>query len=72
MAANDNHVYKTIEITGTSAKSMENAVETAVARAGKTLKNLRWFEVSQVRGNIEKGKIHHWQVSVKIGFLLNG
>lgn len=65
------HVYKTIEITGSSKSSMEDAVNNAVARAAKTLHNLRWFEVTQVRGNVEQGKVSHWQVTTKIGFVLD-
>ena len=61
-------VYKIIELTGTSTTSMEDAVEKAIKRAHKTLKNLSWFQVTETRGNIEKGKVHHWQVTVKIGF----
>ena len=70
MASTD-HVYKTIEITGSSKTSMEDAVKNAVMRAGKTLHNLRWFEVTQCRGDLDKGKVLHWQVTVKIGFLLD-
>ncbi len=62
------HVYKLIELTGTSTTSIEDAVGQAVARAHKTIKNLRWFEVVESRGNIEKGKIQHWQVTIKVGF----
>jgi len=62
------HVYKIVELTGTSTTSIEDAVETAVKRASKTLKNLRWFEVVETRGHIDKGKVDHWQVTVKIGF----
>lgn len=61
-------VYKLIELTGTSTTSMEDAVEKAIKRANKTLKNLCWFQIVETRGNIEKGKVHHWQVTVKIGF----
>jgi flavin-binding protein dodecin len=61
-------VYKTIELTGTSPKSIEEAVELALKRAHKTIKNLRWFTVIDTRGNIDKGKIHHWQVTIKVGF----
>lgn len=61
-------VYKLIELTGTSTVSMEDAVNRAIKRAHKTLKNLRWFQVIETRGNIEKGKVHHWQVTLKIGF----
>lgn len=65
------HVYKTIEITGSSPKSIEAAVETALARAGESLHSLRWFEVDQIRGHLENGKIDHWQVTVKIGFTMD-
>jgi dodecin len=65
------HVYKVIELTGSSPDSMEQAVTNAVTRASKTLQNLRWFEVTDVRGQIENGSIAHWQVTVKIGFTLN-
>jgi hypothetical protein len=62
------HVYKIIELTGTSTTSIEDAVGGAVQRAHKTIKNLCWFEVVETRGNIDKGKVHHWQVTVKVGF----
>ena len=62
------HVYKIIELTGTSTTSIEDAVGAAIQRAHKTIKNLCWFEVVETRGNIEKGKVHHWQVTVKVGF----
>ncbi len=62
------HVYKLIELTGTSTTSVEDAVDGAIKRANKTVKNLRWFEVIETRGSIEKGKIQHWQVTIKVGF----
>jgi len=64
------HVYKITELTGSSPKSIEDAVSQAVTRASKTLRNLRWFEVSETRGHIENGKVGHWQVTVRIGFTL--
>ncbi len=64
------HVYKILELTGSSAKSIEEAVQNAVAKAGKTMRNMHWFEVTETRGHIEGGKIAHWQVTVKIGFTL--
>ncbi len=67
----ENHVYKTIEITGTSTKSIEDAVESAVARAAKTVHNLRWFEVTDTRGKLDEGKVALWQVTIKIGFTLD-
>ena len=63
-------VYKLIELTGTSTQSIEDAVGNAVKRANKTLKNLCWFQVVETRGNIAKGKVHHWQVTIKVGFCL--
>ena len=62
------HVYKLIELTGTSTTSIEDAVEKAIKRAHKTIKNLSWFQVVEVRGNIKQGKVDHWQVSIKVGF----
>jgi flavin-binding protein dodecin len=64
-------VYKLIELTGTSAKSIEDAVEKAIKRAHKTIKNLCWFQVVETRGNIAKGNVHHWQVTIKVGFAVN-
>jgi len=61
-------VYKLIELTGTSPTSIEDAVAQAVERAHQTLKNLCWFQVVETRGNITDGKIHHWQVTIKVGF----
>lgn len=63
-------VYKLIELTGTSTKSIEEAVTNAIRRANQTVKHLNWFEVIETRGNIIKGKIHHWQVTIKVGFAL--
>jgi flavin-binding protein dodecin len=64
------HVYKMIELVGASTKSIEDAVENAVARARKTVRNMRWFEVCETRGEIKDGAVAHWQVTVKIGFTL--
>ena len=62
------HVYKKIELTGSSKTSIEDAVQSAVARAGKTVKNMDWFEVVETRGEIYQGIIAYWQVTIKIGF----
>ena len=62
------HVYKLIELTGTSTTSIEDAVDKAITRAHKTIKNLCWFQVVETRGNIIKGKVQHWQVTIKVGF----
>ena len=67
----ENHVYKKIELTGTSERSIEDAVENAIARAAQTVHGLRWFEVTETRGDISDGKVAHWQVTVKIGFTLD-
>ena len=64
------HVYKIIELTGSSAKSFDDAVQTAVAKASKTMRNMQWFQVVETRGHIEGGRIAHWQVTLKIGFTL--
>jgi flavin-binding protein dodecin len=64
-------VYKTTELVGTSTTSIEDAVGRAVERAGKTLRNMGWFEIVETRGRIENGKIAHWQVTLKIGFRLD-
>ena len=66
-----NHVYKTIELTGSSSQSLEQAVANAVAKASKTLHNLRWFQITDTRGEIEGGKVAHWQVTMKVGFTLD-
>lgn len=63
-----NKVYKHIELTGSSTKSVENAVNAALKRAGKTVKNLSWFEIIETRGSIEENKVKHWQVTIKVGF----
>jgi dodecin len=65
------HVYKIVELTGSSPDSLEDAVRNAVARAARTVHNMRWFEVTETRGHIEGDSIGHWQVTVKIGFTLD-
>lgn len=65
------HVYKLIELTGTSTKSIEDAVTNAIKRAGKTVKNLRWFQVTETRGEIDNNRVHRWQVTIKVGFTVN-
>jgi dodecin len=64
------HIYKTIELVGSSSKSVEDAVHRAVAKAAETVRNLRWFQVVDTRGHIEAGRIAHWQVTLKLGFTL--
>jgi flavin-binding protein dodecin len=65
-----NHVYKKIEVVGSSPKGFEDAIKNALARAEKTVRNMRWFEVTETRGDVENGKVGHWQVTLKIGFTL--
>ena len=67
----EDHVYKKIEIIGSSEVSSDAAVENAIARAGKSIHHLRWFEVVETRGSVEDGKIKRWQVTIKIGFTMN-
>jgi flavin-binding protein dodecin len=63
-------VYKITELAGSSSESVENAIENAVGRAHATLRNLDWFEVTDIRGHIVDGKVAHYQVSLKVGFRL--
>jgi hypothetical protein len=65
------HVYKHIELTGSSTESIEDATRRAIARAAATVRHMRWFEVVQVRGQIENDAVHYWQVVLKIGFTLD-
>jgi flavin-binding protein dodecin len=64
------HIYKVVEIVGSSQTSIEDAIQQAVTRASRTLDNLRWFQVVETRGHIQDGKVHHYQVTLKIGFRL--
>lgn len=64
------HVYKILELVGSSSKSSDDAIQTAIARAAKTLKNLDWFEVVETRGHLKDGKILHYQVKLQVGFRL--
>ena len=66
----EEHVYKMIDLVGSSDTSIEDAIQTAVTRASRTMRNLRWFEVGQIRGHIADGKVHHYQVVLKVGFTL--
>jgi flavin-binding protein dodecin len=65
------HVYKTIELTGSSTKSSDDAIRCAIERASKTLHNLNWFEVTETRGHIENGTVVHWQVTLKLGMRID-
>jgi len=65
------HTYKKIELVGSSPDGFQKAVENALARASKTIRNMRWFEVLETRGQIEEGRVNHWQVTLKVGFTLD-
>lgn len=65
------HVYKKVELTGSSTESIDDAIRNAVDKASETVHNLRWFEVDEIRGHIDGGKVAHFQVTVKIGFTLD-
>lgn len=65
-----NHVYKLLELTGSSPTSIEDAVATAIAKAHETLRNIQWFTVTETRGHVVDGKVAHWQVTLKVGFTL--
>jgi len=64
------HTYKKIELTGSSSVSIQEAIENAIAKASKTIHNMRWLEVVETRGHIDEGKVAHWQVTIKVGFTL--
>ena len=64
------HIYKKIELVGSSPNGFEDAVKNALARAQKTVRNMRWFELTETRGHLDNGKIDHWQVTLKVGFTL--
>ena len=66
------HVYKVLELVGSSTRSIEDAIQTALSRAGETLRNIRWFEVVETRGVVTEGKVAYYQVTLKVGFTLEG
>jgi flavin-binding protein dodecin len=65
-----NHVYKLIELTGSSSTSSDDAVQQAIKKASESVRNIQWFEVTETRGHVVEGKVAHWQVSIKVGFTL--
>ncbi|WP_043363692.1 dodecin [Belnapia sp. F-4-1] len=65
------HVYKLVELVGTSGTSVSDAIQNAIARVTTTVRNVKWFEVVQVRGEVKDGKVGHYQVTLKIGFTLD-
>jgi len=64
------HVYKKIELVGSSTTSIEDATQNAVKEASKSVRNIRWLEVTEIRGHVEDDELHHWQVGVKLGFTM--
>lgn len=67
----EEHIYKKIEIVGTSEKSSDEAVQNALSKASASIHNLRWFEVMETRGNIKDGTVERWQVTIKVGFTMH-
>ncbi len=65
-----NHVYKQLDLTGSSNVGIEDAIHNAIAKAHETVRNIQWFTVTETRGHVSDGKVAHWQVSLKIGFTL--
>ena len=70
--AEKDHVYKILELVGSSENSIEDAIKNAVSRAAKTVREMKWFEVTQTRGHIENGTVRHYQVTLRVGFTLEG
>ena len=66
------HVYKIVELVGSSPTGIEDAIQSAIARASSTIDNIRWFEVTETRGHVEGGKVLHYQVTIKVGFTVKG
>lgn len=67
----ENHVYKSLELTGSSAVSIEDAIRTAITKAAQTVHHIHWFEVVETRGLVENGTVAYWQVTLKLGFRLD-
>jgi dodecin len=65
------HVYKSVEVTGSSQTGVDDAIKTAIAKAAETVRNLDWFEVTEIRGHVEDGAVAHYQVTLKLGFRLD-
>ena len=64
------HVYKSLELTGSSSRSSDDAIRIAISRASKSLRNIKWFQVMETRGGVHDGEVAHWQVTIKVGFTL--
>lgn len=67
----NDHVYKSVELTGSSTTSSDDAVRSAIERASVSMRNIRWFQVLETRGHVENGRIAHWQVTLKVGFTID-
>jgi hypothetical protein len=72
MPAHDEHIYKILDLVGSSEKGIEDAIQNAISRASKTIREMKWFEVVQMRGHIESGTVRHYQVVLRVGFTLEG
>ena len=72
MPAHEEHIYKILELVGSSEKGIEDAIQNAISRASKTIREMKWFEVVQMRGHIENGTVRHYQVVLRVGFTLEG
>jgi dodecin len=70
--AESDHVYKILDLVGSSEKSIEDAIQNAISRAAKTIREMKWFEVVQTRGHVENGVVRHYQVTLRVGFTLEG
>lgn len=71
-SAAEDHVYKILELVGSSEKGIEDAIQNAISRASKTIHKMKWFEVLQTRGHIENGSVRHYQLTLRIGFTIEG
>jgi flavin-binding protein dodecin len=71
-AAMKDHIYRILELVGSSEDSIEGAIQNAISRASKTIREMKWFEVVQTRGHIENGSVRHYQVTLRVGFTLEG
>jgi dodecin len=70
MPAQEEHIYKILELVGSSEKGIEDAIQNAISRASRTIREMKWFEVAQTRGHIENGTVRHYQVVLRVGFTL--
>jgi flavin-binding protein dodecin len=71
MSEVDSHIYRVVELVGSSRTSIEDAIQAAIGRADETLRNVRWFEVTELRGDVQTGRVAHYQIRLKVGFTLD-